>query len=197
MASVKPVATKEAVAKAAVRCFKRFGVRKTSMVDVAEAANLSRQTIYRLFESRPALLAYIAGQRIQAMGEVLKPYFAELDNLEEALVEGSLRSIAVGDKDTLFREIVADSGEHELEQFIFKGTTDIQQMMVSLWSPVLDKARERRQLHDGVSNEEAVEWIRNQHATMSVRDDYDEAKQRQILSRFLVPSLMTRPESKA
>lgn len=196
MASVKPVATKEAVAKAAVRCFKRFGVRKTSMVDVAEAAGLSRQTIYRLFESRPALLAYIAGQRIQAMGEVLKPYFAELDDLEEALVEGSIRSIAVGDKDTLFREMIADSGEHELEQFIFKGTADIQRMMVSLWSPVLDKARARGDLHDGVTNEEAVEWIRNQHATMSVRDDYDEAKQRQILSRFLVPSLMARRAAK-
>lgn len=197
MASVKPVATKAAVAKAAVRCFKRFGVRKTSMVDVAEAAGLSRQTVYRLFESRPALLAYIAGERIQAMGEALKPYFAELDDLEEALVEGSIRSIAVGDKDTLFREIVADSGEHELEQFIFKGTTDIQQMMLSLWSPVLDRARERGQLHDGVSNEEAVEWIRNQHATMSVRGDYDEAKQRRILSRFVVPSLMRLSESKA
>ena len=190
MANAKPVATKEAVARAAVRCFKRFGVRKTSMVDVAEAANLSRQTIYRLFESRPALLAYIAGHRIAAMGELLKPYFAELDDLEDALVEGSIRSITVGAKDTLFQEIIADSGEHELEQFIFKGTSDIQQMMVSLWSPVLDKARARGELRSDVTNEDAVEWIRNQHATLSVRDDYDEAKQRQILSRFLVPSLM-------
>ena len=88
--------------------------------------------------------------------------------------------------------IIADSGEHELEQFIFKGTSDIQQMMVSLWSPVLDKARARGELRSDVTNEDAVEWIRNQHATLSVRDDYDEAKQRQILSRFLVPSLMIR-----
>lgn len=193
MAHDKPVATKEAVALAAVDCFERFGVHRASMVDVAQAAGLSRQTVYRLFESRPALLEYIAAQRIKAMGEQLKPYFATVDDFEEALVEGSMRSIAAGASDTLFREIIAHSGEHEIEAFTFKGSPEIQQLMVDLWSPVLNKARARGQLTDGVSNDEAVEWIRNQHAVLSIRDDYDEARQRQILSWFLVPSLMSRP----
>ncbi|HEX7759090.1 MAG TPA: helix-turn-helix domain-containing protein [Caulobacteraceae bacterium] len=193
MAQDKPPATREAVARAAVKCFKQFGVHRTSMIDVAKAANLSRQTVYRLFEARAALLEYIATQRIQAMGEVLKPYFAEVDDLEEALVEGSMRSMAVGAKDRLYQEIVAQSGEHQVEVFTFKGSAEIQQLMVDLWSPVLNKARERGQLVFDMTNEEIVEWIRNQHAMLFIRDDYDEAKQRQILSCFLVPSLLRRP----
>lgn len=193
MAQDKPLATREAVARAAVKCFKQFGVHRTSMIDVAKAADLSRQTVYRLFEARATLLEYIATQRIKAMGEVLRPYFAEVDDLEEALVEGSMRSMAVGAKDTLFQEIIAQSGEHQVDVFIFKGSAEIQQMMVELWSPVLNKARERGQLVSDTSNEEIVEWIRNQHAVFSLRDDYDEARQRQIFSCFLVPSLMGRP----
>jgi predicted polyphosphate/ATP-dependent NAD kinase len=104
--------------------------------------------------------------------------------------------MAVGAKDTLFQEIIAQSGEHQVEVFIFKGSAEIQEMMVELWSPVLNKARQRGQLVSDASNEEIVEWIRNQHAVFSLRDDYSEDRQRQILANFLVPSLMRRSRNK-
>lgn len=197
MAQDKPVATRAAVARAAVKCFKQFGVHRTSMEDVAKAAHLSRQTVYRLFESRPALLEYVAIQRIKAMGEQLRPFFAEVDDIEEALIEGSMRSMATGGADTLFQEIIAQSGEHQIDAFLFKGSPEIQQLMVDLWSPILDKARASGRLLEGISNEDAVEWIRNQHGVLSMRDDYDEAKQRHVLSCFLVPSLVSRSRQTA
>lgn len=189
MESEKIAANRQAVADAAVRCFQRYGVHRTSMTDVADEAGMSRQSVYRLFPSRPGLLEYIVGQRIAAMAENLKTYFAEVGSLEEALVEGSLLSVRIGAEDQLFAEIVNQSGEHKLEQFLFRGSKDIQKMMLGLWGPVLNKARSDGKLRAGVTNEQAVAWIRNQHAVLMIRED-DEATRRRHLEAFVVPSLV-------
>ncbi|WP_168072240.1 TetR/AcrR family transcriptional regulator [Caulobacter sp. SSI4214] len=190
MKSEKPTATRETIVDAAVQCFERYGVHRTSMADVAEASKVSRQTLYRLFDSRPALLEYIAGQRITALGELLRPYFVQVTSLREALIEGSLRSLKVTASDPLFLEIVGKSGEHRLDQFLLKGSKQIQKLMLSLWGPVLDQARVAGQLRPGITNDQAVEWIRNIHGMLSLRDDYDDATLQQLLTTFLVPSLL-------
>jgi AcrR family transcriptional regulator len=185
----KPGANREAIAQAAVRCFERFGVHRTSMADVAEAANLSRQTLYRLFDSRPVLLEYIAAQRIAGLGELLRPYFSSAPSLRDALVEGSIKSLQVTASDPLFLEIV-DNGEHRVDQFLLRGTKEIQKLMLSLWSPLLDRARAAGELRSGITNDKAVEWIRNIHGMLSLRGDYEEPELRQLLAAFLVPSLL-------
>jgi AcrR family transcriptional regulator len=189
METEKIATNRQAVADAAVRCFQRFGVHRASMTDVADEAGMSRQSVYRLFPSRPGLLEFIVGQRIAAMGESLRPYFAGVETLEEALVEGSMLSVQLGTEDQLFAEIVNQSGEHKLEQFLFRGSKEIQKMMLALWAPVLNKARADGKLRPGVTNEQAVAWIRNQHAVLMIRED-DEATRRRHLETFVVPSLV-------
>jgi AcrR family transcriptional regulator len=46
---------REAVLDSAMQTFSRFGYRKTSMDDIAEAAGISRPGLYFLFDSKPAL----------------------------------------------------------------------------------------------------------------------------------------------
>jgi len=46
---------RESVLDSAMQTFVRFGYRKTSMDDVARAAQVSRQGLYFLFDSKPAL----------------------------------------------------------------------------------------------------------------------------------------------
>jgi len=46
---------RESVLDSAMQTFVRFGYRKTSMEDVARAAQVSRQGLYFLFDSKPAL----------------------------------------------------------------------------------------------------------------------------------------------
>ena len=190
MQSERNGVSRKTVADAAIGCFQRYGVHRTSMADVAQAVGVSRQTVYRVFPTRPDLLEFIVAQRIADMAELLMAYFSTVDSLEEALVEGSLLSMRAGRGDALFQEIIAKSGEHSIDQFMFRGSNEIQQLMLSLWGPVLDKARARGQLRPGVTNSMAVEWIRNQHSVLTMRDDYDEAAQRHYLSTFVVPSLV-------
>ena len=46
----------EKIIEAAIECFVRFGVRKSSMNDIASKAGVSRQTVYDLFDGKDALI---------------------------------------------------------------------------------------------------------------------------------------------
>lgn len=182
--------TKTLVLKAARDCFQRYGVRRTSMADVAEELGVSRQTIYRLFESRSDLLESMASELITKIGKKLAVPFASFENLEDALVEGSLLSITAGANDALFVEIIEQSDDHQFEQFLFRGSEEVQTVMLKLWEPLLEKARSEGRLKSDLTNEKAVEWIRNVHAVATLRTDYDENQRRALFNDFLVPSLI-------
>ena len=47
---------KDQIVEAAIRTFVRFGPRKTSMVDIAAEAGVSRQTLYDLFDGKDELV---------------------------------------------------------------------------------------------------------------------------------------------
>ena len=98
-------AGRDKIAEAAIRCFKRYGVHRTSMADVARESGLSRQTVYRFFRTRSELLEHISVQRMFDMAEKQFPYLRAAATLDEALVEGSILSIRVARADKLFQEI--------------------------------------------------------------------------------------------
>ena len=159
------------------------------MADVAKESGLSRQTVYRFFGTRSELLAHISEQRMAAIAEKEAPFFKEFATVEEGIVEGSLIAIRLGRTDKLFQEIVNQAGEHAFDQFLFRGSDFVQNLMLRLWGPLLDRAREEGRLRPGVTNDDAVGWIRNVHAVLNMRDE-DEATERKMLETFVVPSLL-------
>ncbi len=77
--------TRETIVEAATRTFAKHGARKTAMADIAEAAGVSRQTLYALFGNKDDLVAatihYIAEKNFARVEEGLK----ECRSLEEEL----------------------------------------------------------------------------------------------------------------
>ena len=71
-ATVHTLASHEAVLKAAKRLFARRGLQVVTMLDIAEAAKVSRATVFNQFGSKAAVLDAIAA-------EVLGGYVALLD----------------------------------------------------------------------------------------------------------------------
>ena len=79
-----------AVADAALACFGRWGVAKTTLDDIARQAGVSRATVYRLFPGgKDVVLDAVAGRELARFFDGLR---AELDrtstNLEDLLVAG-------------------------------------------------------------------------------------------------------------
>lgn len=69
----KQEAKREAVFEAASDVFSKYGFRRTSMNDIAEAAGISRPALYLMFENKEDLFRQLASQRQnQAIDEAFK-----------------------------------------------------------------------------------------------------------------------------
>lgn len=70
---------------AAINCFIRYGVKKTSMSDIAKEAGVSRPTLYASFKNKDEMLAevirYVTKQGLQA----LQAKWQQLDGLSAKL----------------------------------------------------------------------------------------------------------------
>lgn len=189
MASNRNPLTKAEVIEAAISCIERFGVAKTSMTDVARVLGVTRQTVHRLFETRNELIEAVADVRIEKLAAQLAREFSKFTTIEDAIVEGSLLSLAVGRTDPILVEI-QEQANHAVDQYMFRGSPKVQAVMLEIWGPVFDSARDTARLREGMTSDQAVDWIRNVHAMLNMRNDYSEAQQREMLANFVVPSLL-------
>jgi AcrR family transcriptional regulator len=189
LASNKNPLTKAEVIEAAISCIERFGVAKTSMTDVARVLGVTRQTVHRLFETRNELIEAVADIRIEKLARQLARDFAKFATTEEAIIEGTLLSLAVGRTDPILVEI-QEQANHAVDQYMFRGSPKVQAVMLDIWGPVFDRARDAGHLRDGMNADQAVEWIRNVHAMLNMRSDYGDEQQREMLAKFVLPSLL-------
>lgn len=189
MGSNKNPLTRQDVLDAAIVCIERYGIAKTSMADIGKVLGVTRQTVHRVFETRSDLFAAVAEVRIEKLARQLAKQFKKFDSLEDALVEGSLLSITTGQSDAVLNDIL-EGGDHAVDQFMFRGSPRVQKSMLSVWEPLIEDARAKGQLRPTFDNETCVEWIRNVHAMMTLRNDYDESKRRFLFATFLVPAIL-------
>lgn len=181
--------TRKKVCDAAIRCFDQFGPKRTFMADIAEEAGISRKTLYRLFDDRSSLIEYILYQRMAKMTQDIRRKMSDFEGFEEAMIEGSIISIASGRNDDLFNKIVKTDTNHRVEQFLFRGNDLIIADMMETWKPVVETGRKDGHVRLDLEDELIVELIINVHALLFIRDDYNETKQRAFIRRFLIPSL--------
>ena len=181
--------TREKVIDAAVECFVKNGPQRTSMSDIATAAGVSRKTLYRLFEDRPALIEALLIRRINLLGYEIRKRLASFSDFEEALVEGSVLSIAAGRQDKLINDVVQKESNHRIEQFLFRGNQQIKDDMHETWLPVIELGRRNGRVRSDLTDARIIEIVISIHALLLMRDDYAVDEQRQFLKDVLVPAI--------
>lgn len=177
--------TRQKIVAAAVKCINEKGVSATSMEDVAEAAGLTRRTVYRHFGDRKALIYAVISFRVASLEAAISSFFASMPLLEEALVEGVMVSLEAARADQLLREVVEEQSDHGIEQLLFRGSPEVRSLMNTLWFPLIDAARKRTKICPA-TNFEIVDWIRNVSGMLFLRyDEYTDAEIQRMLSTFL------------
>jgi AcrR family transcriptional regulator len=79
---------RERIIDAAMRCIERHGPHKTGLSDVAQELGVTRQTVYRLFESTDALLYAVGAAAADEYLDRLEAHVADISEPGEAIVEG-------------------------------------------------------------------------------------------------------------
>lgn len=193
MSPTNEAGERDKIVDAAVRCFERFGPQRTSMNDIADEAGISRRTLYRQFDDRPALVAELLDRRIAELHASVASHLASYDDIEEALVEGSLFSVEAGESDDLISEIVRHEHAGTPERFLLRVNDATAARVLESWSAVLDRGREEGRVRAELSDERIVELIMTVHTVALLRDDLGRDGRRALFRDLLVGAVLRAP----
>ncbi|QLL06309.1 TetR/AcrR family transcriptional regulator [Mycobacterium vicinigordonae] len=82
--------TRELIIESAYACFARHGLQKTTIVDIARAANVSRSTIYEYFSDKRAILEACAENASEQFYREMSKAMAKGDSLEDKLCQAAV-----------------------------------------------------------------------------------------------------------
>jgi AcrR family transcriptional regulator len=150
-------ATQLRILQAGSACLAEFGNEKTSVQDVADAAGLSRATIYRYWPDRASLLHAVAAyERGRQLTEV-RARAAGTRTLEEALAVVVEVSAATARRFRT-REHLRNRDRGLAQYLLFEHTNDLQALR-ELVAPYVERAAAAGELEPDLDAHTAIEWI--------------------------------------
>ena len=176
---------KQSVIDAAIRCFKQYGPQRTSMADIAEEADISRKTLYRIFEDRPSLVEAILVQLTVSLKDKVSSKISKFKTVRDTIIEGSIISVEIALEDELVNEIIQKDTNYRIEQFLVRGNETILEQMFDFWGPVFDRGKKEGLIRKKMSNERIMDLFLSSQATLLMRDDFNKKDKRQFLRDML------------
>lgn len=181
------------ILKAAESVFQRYGVLKTTMDDIAKEAGVSRPTVYRYFGDRDTLITSLIEARSRRLFDKARTYLRERETFAEQVVDGLVFLVEHGRKDPIVRLIV--SPEHmDLATALVGSTGLAARLTQEMWAPLLDEARRRGEIREGLTDAEICQWIALVELILVGRMDFSsdgDPENRRMLTNFLLPSIVT------
>lgn len=176
---------KKIVIDAAIKCFKQYGPHRTSMTDIAEAAGISRKTLYRMFEDRPSLVEQVLLKLFGVMRDKIAKRVGPIDDTRKTIVDAILISMEVAREDQLFNEIIRKDTNYQAEQLMVRGNRATRLYMIDFWGPILDKGRKEGLIRVSLTNDRIYEMVMSFIAILLMRDDQDDDERRRFLEDVL------------
>jgi AcrR family transcriptional regulator len=194
-------ALERSLVEAAERCFETHGVAKTTMSHVAEAAGVSRTTLYKRFAAMEELLQAVFINEFDRFEErlmhKLKPHLDPADRLIEIVVATAEN---VPDNAGIAQLLEGPRSRTE-KMALAAGRRALNDRVEAMIREPLNALACDGRLRGDVTQAELIEWIRrvvNSLAAFpqSARRSSDE--RRQFVARFLLPSVCsTEPQTDA
>lgn len=182
---------RERLIDAAEECFERYGVSKTTVEDVAKAANVSRATVYRYFDGRDSLILGVLEREGGRFMKRLDKRILREPDLATAVVEGVLFTVKAVRADPRLALLFAPEAVG-LTVNVPGATEAMFKLATAFLRPWLESAREAGQLRPGVAVDDVAEWIvRAVLSLLTTRlRSRSLAEERRFLETFLIPPIV-------
>jgi AcrR family transcriptional regulator len=153
----------------------RFTVSKFTMEDVARAAGIARQTIYKHFNGKDDLLIELF---VQQMEQNQHPVLRRLDEppSPEALLTLFMTELSLARSYTLYSQVLDPTLAPRMAELVF-GSDKLVACRESFWLPVLAQYEATGVLRPGLDHRGVTRWITYQqfwlltHPTVLCPDD--------------------------
>ena len=153
----------------------RFTVSKFTMEDVARAAGIARQTIYKHFNGKDDLLIELF---VQQMEQKQHPVLRRIDEppSPEGLLTLFMTELSLARNYTLYNEVLDPVLAPRMAELVF-GSEKLVACRESFWLPVLARYEAAGVLRPGLDHRAVVRWVTYQqfwlltHPTVLCDDD--------------------------
>jgi AcrR family transcriptional regulator len=171
----EPHDTRAKILEVSTALLARFTVSKLTMEDVARAAGIARQTIYKHFNGRDDLLIELF---VQQMEQNQHPVLRRLDEAPTpgALVTLFMTELGLARSYTLYNEVLDPAFAPRMAELVF-GSEKLLACCESFWLPVLAEYEAAGVIRPGLDHRAVVRWLTYQqfwlltHPTVLCDDD--------------------------
>jgi len=180
------IEVRERIVNAAEGCFTRFGVGKTTVEDIAEAAGLSRATVYRSFAGgRDEVILAVVLRDLKRFLDRLAVRLSQEQSVPDAIVEGVIG--AVRGEPRVAALLTAEAAGHT-PAAVVGAAEGVLKLCADYVRPHFDLAQRERLLRADITVEGAVEFLFRIISSMIVMPREDEP--REFLRAYVVPALV-------
>lgn len=181
------------IVDAALRCFARWGVAKTTLDDVAREAGCSRATVYRVLPGgKDGLLDCVVQAEVARLQVALHERFDAADNLEELIVAGMTTAGRWLHGHAALQYLLLHEPEVVLPRISFHQADEVLGSVSAFVAPYL-----ARHLPDDVDPYRVGEWLARIVLSYICSpspavDMEDEDSVRNLVQAFVLPGLSNR-----
>jgi AcrR family transcriptional regulator len=183
--------TVDRILEAAYQCFATYGIRKTTMEDIAAISGASRPTVYRYFSSKDHILRHICGLEIQKVNDELRRRITRADTFVDLLTECLLLTTRIAHQNEYVRLMI------QSPDITSKGAdpnSPDYEMIRSVWHNLLVQGARKGELADDLSEDEIASWLVLSESTLLFKVDsvtYTDAQLRAFIRRFIISPVVS------
>ncbi|HPG26424.1 MAG: TetR/AcrR family transcriptional regulator [Spirochaetaceae bacterium] len=178
--------TRRRILSAAGACLERDGIRRTTMVGIAEEAGLSRAALYKYYSDKPSIVVEALARLDDAFWSSAVSRVSARRTIGAQVAE-AIRFTLEQDPGALAIRLRAEEPD-AFAATVGEGLRAMAPGMAAFWRPFLEAARERGEVRPDLDVERACEWIMRIVISL-VTMPTDDKNHRRLIEEFLIPGL--------
>jgi AcrR family transcriptional regulator len=187
-----PPTVSDRVLDAAERCLRRSGIRRTTMIEVAEEAGISRAWLYRHFPDKDSLVLAVLVRSDEAFWARAREQVSRARGLAAQVAE-AVRLSRAQEPGALLLELTSSEPD-AVGAVVGTGIGDMLPGLAKFWHSYLEEARARGEIRADLDVPRAAEWIMRIVISLvsipsGLVDTGDAVELRRYLDDFLVAGL--------
>ncbi|QXC61639.1 TetR/AcrR family transcriptional regulator [Aquihabitans sp. G128] len=156
-AEVEPVGTRDRLLAAAETCLRRDGIRRTTMVEIANEAGVSRAGLYKHFPDKAALVVATLAHTDEAFWADATTKVAAADGLAARVATAVLIAVEHQPGALLLR--LQDEEPDAFAATVGSGLKAMVPGMTPFWHPFIDEAKAAGEVRADLDTARAAEWV--------------------------------------